>query len=157
MGAVLQKDYERPKGVALEDEFRRRNIAFYWVENGGVVFAEKYISSSLAALLVATEPFWIVLLSWLWLKKARPNWKVALGLAIGFFGVWLLIGGQTGKTRRKNSGSMQLFGTFAVIGAAMCWATGSIYGLRSPVPKSAIQTSGMQMFSGGFGAAVSSV
>ena len=33
--------------------------------------------------------------------------------------------------------------------AAFSWATGSIYGLRSPVPKSSILTAGMQMFSGG--------
>jgi drug/metabolite transporter (DMT)-like permease len=116
--------------------------------NGGVVFAERHISSSLAALLVATEPFWIVLLSWLWLKKSRPNLKVALGLALGFFGVWLLISGQT-AVANESAGSMQLFGTIAVIAAAFSWATGSIYGLRAPVPKSAILTSGMQMLAGG--------
>ena len=33
--------------------------------------------------------------------------------------------------------------------AALSWATGSIYGLRAPVPKSSLQTAGMQMFSGG--------
>jgi drug/metabolite transporter (DMT)-like permease len=36
--------------------------------NGCVVFAQHYIPSSLAALLVATEPLWIVVLGWLWLK-----------------------------------------------------------------------------------------
>ena len=35
--------------------------------NGGVVFAENYFI--VLPLLVATEPFWIVLLSWLWLKN----------------------------------------------------------------------------------------
>ena len=115
--------------------------------NGGVVFAEKYISSSLAALLVATEPFWIVLLSWLWLKKSRPNLKVVAGIAFGFFGVWLLISGQTGMAAASDS--MQFFATIAIIGAAISWAIGSIYGLRSPVPKSSVLTAGMQMFSGG--------
>jgi drug/metabolite transporter (DMT)-like permease len=116
--------------------------------NGGVVFAEHHISSSLAALLVATEPFWIVLLSWLWLGRTRPNLKAVSGLALGFFGVWLLISGQTASSANSDY-SMQIFGAIAVIAAAMCWATGSIYGLRAPVPKSAILTSGMQMFSGG--------
>ncbi len=146
--ARFAKDYERPKLVHWKTGLVVGTLLLLG-GNGGVVFAERYISSSLAALLVATEPFWIVLLSWLWLKGTRPNLKVALGLAIGFFGVWLLIGGQPANPAAANSGSMQLFGTLAVIGAAMCWATGSIYGLRSPVPKSAIQTSGMQMFSGG--------
>lgn len=116
--------------------------------NGCVVFAEHYISSSLAALLVATEPFWIVLLSWLWLKKERPNLKVVSGLAIGFVGVWLLINGQ-GAKGAANSDSMQSFGAVVVIIAALSWATGSIYGLRAPVPKSSLLTAGMQMFAGG--------
>jgi drug/metabolite transporter (DMT)-like permease len=119
--------------------------------NGGVVFAERYISSSLAALLVATEPFWIVLLSWLWLKGMRPTWKVVLGLAVGFFGVWLLISGQgaSGGAQQQAAGSMHLIGAIAVIAAGLSWAIGSIYGLRASVPKSSFLTAGMQMFSGG--------
>ncbi len=144
--ARFSKDYEKPKAVHWRTSFIVGTLLLLG-GNGGVVFAEHYISSSLAALLVATEPFWIVLLSWLWLKKSRPNLKVALGLAIGFFGVWLLIGGQTANA--SAFGSMQFWGTLAVIGAAMSWAIGSIYGLRSPVPKSSLQTAGMQMFSGG--------
>jgi drug/metabolite transporter (DMT)-like permease len=145
--ARFSKDYESPKAAHWKTSFIVGTLLLLG-GNGGVVFAERYISSSLAALLVATEPFWIVLLSWLWLKGARPNWKVALGLAIGFFGVWLLINGQHSNAS-ETSGAMQIFGTLAVIGAAMSWATGSIYGLRSPVPKSSLQTAGMQMFSGG--------
>ncbi|HZF38622.1 MAG TPA: EamA family transporter, partial [Blastocatellia bacterium] len=36
-----------------------------------------------------------------------------------------------------------------VIAAALCWATGSIYGVRAPAPKSPILASGMQMLAGG--------
>ena len=147
MWARFAKDYERPKAAHWKTSFIVGTLLLLG-GNGGVVFAERYISSSLAALLIATEPFWIVILSWLWLKGARPNLKAALGLAIGFFGVWLLINGQN-NGGAANVSSMQFWGILAVIGATMAWATGSIYGLRSPVPKSSIQTSGMQMFSGG--------
>lgn len=145
--ARFSKDYEKPKAVHWKTSLIVGTFLLLG-GNGGVVFAEKYISSSLAALLVATEPFWIVLLSWLWLKKDRPNYKVVLGIVLGFFGVWMLISGQAAEVA-ANSGSMQFFGTIAVIAAALCWATGSIYGLRAPVPKSSILTAGMQMFSGG--------
>ena len=145
--ARLSKDYETPKPVHWRSSIIVGTLLLLG-GNGGVVFAERHLSSSLAALLVATEPFWIVLLSWLWLKGARPNWKVALGLAIGFFGVWLLISGQD-TSGAAQSGSMQLFGTIAVIAAALSWATGSLYGLRAPAPKSSFLTAGMQMFSGG--------
>ncbi len=151
-GAVLMiwarfaKDYEKPKAAHWKTSFIVGTLLLLG-GNGGVVFAQHYISSSLAALLVATEPFWIVLLSWLWLGKSRPTLKTVAGIALGFFGVWLLIQGQSNGF--ASSGSMQFFGTLAVMGAALSWATGSIYGLRAPAPKSSILTAGMQMFSGG--------
>jgi len=145
--ARFSKDYETPKAAHWKTSFIVGTLLLLF-GNGGVVFAEKYISSSLAALLVATEPFWVVLLSWLWLGKARPNLKVVGGLILGFIGVYLLIGGQPVQDANAD-GSMQLFAAIAIVLSAMCWATGSIYGLRSPVPKSAILTAGMQMLAGG--------
>ena len=143
--ARLSKDYEKPSFTHWRTSFIVGTLLLLG-GNGGVVLAQHYISSSLAALLVATEPFWIVLLSWLWLKGSRPNWKVALGLLIGFVGVYLLIGGQ-GNSAENGTG--QILGAFLVIAAAFSWATGSMYGLRATTPKSSLLTSGMQMLSGG--------
>ena len=112
-GAVLliwarfTKDYEPPKPVHWKTSFIVGTLLLLG-GNGGVVFAEHHISSSLAALLVATEPFWIVLLSWLWLGKSRPNLKTVLGIAVGFFGVWILINGQP-VNNSSSSSSMQFF------------------------------------------------
>ena len=143
--ARFSKDYEKPSFKHWRTSFIVGTLLLLG-GNGGVVIAQHYISSSLAALLVATEPFWIVLLSWLWLKGARPNWKVALGLLIGFVGVYLLIGGQGNSS---ENGSGQIFGAFLVVAAAFSWATGSMYGLRATTPKSSALTAGMQMLSGG--------
>jgi drug/metabolite transporter (DMT)-like permease len=148
--ALFSKDYEKPSAAHWRTSLIVGTLLLLG-GNGGVVFAEHYISSSLAALLVATEPFWIVLLGWLWLKGARPNLKVALGLFIGFVGVWLLIGGQNtgGGAVTTANASMQIISAIVIMAAALSWALGSIYGLRSPVPKSALMTAGMQMISGG--------
>ncbi len=140
----FSKDYQKPTLAEWRASFVI-GVLLFLGGTGGVVMAQHYITSGLAALLVATEPFWIVLLSWLWLKGARPHWKVALGLLIGFAGVYLLIGGA-GKA---VSGANQPYGVFLVIAAALCWATGSIYGVRAPASKSPILASGMQMLSGG--------
>lgn len=145
VAARFTKDYERPTWAQWKTSFVVGTLLLLG-GNGAVVLAEHYVSSSLAALLVATEPFWIVLLSWLWLKGARPNWKVALGLLIGFVGVYLLVGGQ-GSSSAGNSN--QLFGTLLIVGATICWATGSLYGLNAPVAKSSVLNSGMQMLCGG--------
>src|ERR1044072_5467598 len=140
-GAVLMiwarfaKDYERPKAAHWKTSFIVGTLLLLG-GNGGVVFAEHHISSSLAALLVATEPFWIVLLSWLWLKGTRPNLKAVLGIAVGFFGVWLLINGQATGGAAVSNDSMQLFATIAIILAAFSWATGG----------AAVSNDSMQLF-----------
>jgi drug/metabolite transporter (DMT)-like permease len=142
----FSKDYVRPTFTQWRSSFVVGTLLFLG-GTGGVVIAEYYITSSLAALLIAIEPTWIVLLSWLWLKRPRPNLKVALGLLLGFIGVYLLIGGNS--TGVAGNGPNQIFGTVLVIAAAFCWATGSIYGMRAPVPKSPILAAGMQMLAGG--------
>jgi drug/metabolite transporter (DMT)-like permease len=142
----FSKDYRKPTLTQWRASFIVGTLLFLG-GTGGVVIAEHHITSGLAALLVATEPFWVVLLSWLWLKGARPDWRVALGLLIGFAGVYLLIDG--GGAGQAGNEANQLFGMVLVIAAALCWATGSIYGVRAPASNSPILASGMQMLAGG--------
>lgn len=146
--ATRTSDFEMPKAAHWRTSIIAGTLLLL-IGNGGVVIAQHYISSSLAALLVATEPFWIVVLSWLWLKNSRPDRRVTLGLIVGFIGVAMLITGQPIDGGFLNGGFYQWAGTFAVIIAAFGWAVGSIYGLKAPVPKSALLTAGMQMISGG--------
>ncbi len=114
--------------------------------NGGVVMAEHYVSSGLAALLVATVPFFVVLLNWLLLRQERPNLKVAGGLLIGFIGVWLLIP----KSGAGGAGTdNQFLGAILLIAASLSWALGSLYGSRAESARSPILGAGMQMLSGG--------
>ena len=113
--------------------------------NGLIVLAERTLPSSLAALLVASEPFWIVLLGWWWLGQARPGGRVVLGLLLGFGGVYLLVGEQLAA----GGGHAQLLGVGLVLAAALSWAAGSIYGLRAPKPRSPVLASGLQMLCGG--------
>jgi drug/metabolite transporter (DMT)-like permease len=140
-------DYEKPTFAQWRTSFIVGALLLLG-GNGAMVVAQHYIPSSMAALLVATEPFYIVLLSWLWLGNNRPNMRAVLGLLVGFFGVFLLINGQ-GGVGAGQIGSGQIIGTLLVIGGAFAWAAGSIYGLRAPAPKSSALGAGMQMLSGG--------
>lgn len=143
--ARFSKGYERPTLRHWRTSFIVGTLLLLG-GNGLVVFAEHYLQSSFAALLIATEPLWIVLLSWAWLGHGRPNWKVALGLVIGFLGVWLLISGRA--ITGDNGAGSQWIGIVAVLFASLSWAAGSIYGLRGVTPKSPVLTAGMQMISG---------
>ncbi len=109
--------------------------------NGCVVWAEQHVDSGLAALLISTEPLWIVILVWLRTGRKRPDWRVMAGLGLGFVGLMLLV--------RPGSGSVNAAGAAALVLASLSWAWGSIYGQRAPLPASPLATTGMQMLSGG--------
>lgn len=111
------------------------------VGNGAVVWAEQHVDSGLAALLISTEPLWIVILVWLRTGRKRPDWRVIAGLVLGFVGLMLLV--------RPGSGSINALGAGALVLASLSWAWGSIYGQRAPLPTSPLATTGMQMLSGG--------
>jgi drug/metabolite transporter (DMT)-like permease len=79
-----------------------------------------------------------------------------LGLVAGFIGVALLVVGQDAGAAGSSS-YYQTLATLSIIVATMCWAAGSIYGLRAPVPRSSLLTAGMQMLAGGSVLMVASV
>lgn len=144
--ARFSPGYEKPKAVHWRTSFIVGALLL-GIGNGGVVVAEHYISSSLTALLVATTPFWMVLLGWVFMGKGRPTLKASLGLLIGFIGVALLISGRGGAT--ETGGDSQLLGIVLVLFATLGWAIGSLYGTKAQVAKGTLLAAGMQMLSGG--------
>jgi len=113
--------------------------------NGLVALAEKNIPSSIAALVISTSPFWLVLFEALRSGGVKPNWQSILGLVIGFGGVFLLIGPAS------ITGSEQHFNTLSVILlliAPVLWSMGSIYAKGADMPQSGLLSTGMQMLTG---------
>jgi drug/metabolite transporter (DMT)-like permease len=58
-----------------------------WGGNGGVMLAEQYVPSSLAALIIAMVPLWMVLLNWGWGEHTRPSIGTMLGVGLGLVGI----------------------------------------------------------------------
>ena len=114
--------------------------------NGGVTWAEKYVASGFAALLVATEPLWVVVLIWA-LTHRRPNAKVLLGVMIGLAGVALLVSDGFGPG--TGGSTLSLIGGGVVLLAGLAWAIGSVYSNRNPISAPTSMVAGMQMLSGG--------
>lgn len=113
--------------------------------NGGVTWAEQRVPSGLAALLIATEPLWIVLLDWLRPSGTRPTRAQIGGIALGFGGVLVLLRPAGGLTTDR----VDLVGTGVILLAAVSWAIGSLYARGAALPASGAQASGMQMLAGG--------
>jgi drug/metabolite transporter (DMT)-like permease len=141
---------DETNGIRLSSEQWRRAFVIgallLLCGNGGVTWAERYLPSGLTALLVATEPLWVVIMNWAWSGK-RPNAKVFVGLFAGLAGVALLVSG--GLTGTNASGPMSLIGAGVVILAGFAWASGSVYSLRRPVQASPVLAAGSQMLTGG--------
>jgi drug/metabolite transporter (DMT)-like permease len=114
--------------------------------NGGVVWSERYVATGLAALLVSTEPLWVVILNWA-ISRQRPNWKVLLGILIGLVGVAMLVGDGLSSNGQSK---WTLVAGGVVLVAAFSWAAGSVYSSRRPLKVSTLMAAGMQMLAGGF-------
>lgn len=112
--------------------------------NGCVTWAVQYVPSSMAALLVASEPMWLVLAAWACFGGSRPGLRTSLGLATGLLGVGLLVAPQGGGF---NAGV--LAGSLAILLAAVAWAVGSLFLRTADLPSSPSLATGMQMLTGG--------
>jgi drug/metabolite transporter (DMT)-like permease len=111
--------------------------------NGGVVWAEQFVPSALAALLVATVPLWMALID-VFLGRHRPSVVETGGILVGFGGVVLLIGSPSTSAHGMNS-----YGAAALLLASLSWAAGSLYGRNAKLPASQLLGTAMEMLTGG--------
>ena len=140
----LRRNGERPSARNWREAFLLGGF-FFLGGNGAVVWAERRVPSGLASLLIATMPFWVVLLDWARPHGSRPPAIVVLGMALGFAGLLLLVplGARGGDALINPLGALVL-----VLGA-LSWATGSLYALHAELPESLLLSSGMEMIAGG--------
>lgn len=115
--------------------------------NGGVVFAEQWIPSGLAAVLVASAPFWMVGVEALLKSGERPHAGAFVGLVIGFAGILVLVWPElhlgSADSRRF------LAGVLAVQIACIGWSLGSSYSKRQSPGENVIGLTAVQMLLGG--------
>ena len=108
--------------------------------NGLVSVAEQKVSSSVAALIIASVPLWVILLRTL--TGDRVSRGTLVGVAIGFVGVAMLVlpGGDS---------NANLAGLLTLVVAAASWASGSFFSSRLPLPRDPFVSTAAQMVTGG--------
>lgn len=113
--------------------------------NGLVSWAEQFIPSGIAALVIATVPLSLVIMEGLRPGGVQPTWQAIVGLVIGFIGIFILAGPAeiSGSTTELNP-----FGVVALLSATVLWASGSIYSKSADLPKAALVSTGAQMLLG---------
>ena len=110
--------------------------------NGGVVLAELFIPSGVAAVLVATMPIWLALFDAI-LTRRSPSRLVIGGLMAGIVGVAILL------APLDELDAINPIGVGLVLLAEISWAAGSVYAKRAPLPRSALLGTGLEMLAGG--------
>ena len=115
--------------------------------NGGVTISEQYIDTGLAAVIVATVPIYIVLLSWATGATPRPRLPVLLGLAGGFIGVGILM--VPSMHFSANESRHPGIGMLILLVASLLWSIGSLYSRSAKNADSPFLAAGQQMICGG--------
>jgi drug/metabolite transporter (DMT)-like permease len=82
----------------------------------------------------------MVVLDW-----KRPTARTIAGLALGILGIAILVGPE----RLAGGQRFDLVASLALVGSSFCWAVGSIYTRKAPLPDSKFLATAMQMLAGG--------
>jgi len=115
--------------------------------NGGVVWAEQWVVSGIAALLVATAPLWMILIDTLHPHGLKYNHWVFLGILLGFAGIFILIH----PFQSRHQVDIHMIGAVVLIFASLFWSIGSLYSRHAKLPSSPLLGTGMEMLTGGGG------
>lgn len=90
-----------------------------------IAWAEQTVDASLATILNSTSPIFIFLLAMILRLEGERTWRKFLGVAFGFAGIVLVIGGDAlqGLTR-------ELMAQLVIVGATVCYAGAAVFGRR---------------------------
>ncbi|WKZ35472.1 MAG: EamA family transporter [Anaerolineales bacterium] len=115
--------------------------------NGLVSWAEQFIPSGIAALVISSVPIFLVIGEALRPGGVKPNWQAILGILIGFAGIYVLVG----PSKDTDGMVLNVFGVVALLSACVLWTFGSIYSKNADLPKSVLMSTGAQMLMGSVG------
>jgi drug/metabolite transporter (DMT)-like permease len=140
------------RGERLPDRTRWPGLALMaflllGLGNGFVVYAENYVPSGLAAVLVASSPFWMAGVEALLRDGERLRASTLAGLLVGFGGIVVLVWPEITRAATPQNGF--LGGVIALQIAALGWALGSAYSRRHARQDHVLGTTALQMLAGG--------
>jgi drug/metabolite transporter (DMT)-like permease len=114
---------------------------FFLGGHGSLHWAEQHVGSGLAALLIATEPMFILVLAWM-SGQQKISRVSALGLGLGVAGVAILMGVEA--TTRGSS----LLGMLAVLAGSLSWSAGVVISPKVKLPTDAVARTAVPLVCG---------
>lgn len=115
---------------------------------GSVTWAEQYISSTEAAIIIASEPFWFILVD----KKNRSFYfsnKLAIsGLLLGFVGLLIFFKDSLFHSEAGALAGIRTIAFILLVFTALVWVLGSLYS-KKPTGESLFMNVSQQLIFGG--------
>jgi drug/metabolite transporter (DMT)-like permease len=152
IAAAILVIYLRLRGEPLPPRSRWGGIALMgflllFVGNGGVAYAELWVPSGLAAVLVATAPFWMAGVERASGSGEKLGAQTIVGLLIGFLGILVLVWPEL--SMGSSDSRRFLLGVVLLQIASFGWSLGSSYSRRFARQDHVLGTTALQMFAGG--------
>lgn len=116
--------------------------------NCTLAYAERYVPTGLAALLIAIIPLWFLVLDTLLLGDHHLSPRGLLGLALGIAGTAVLLWPDLAATGSLHR--MQFWFSLALLGGSFSWALGSVFSKRWRIDSS-LSAAGWEMTFAGLG------
>lgn len=110
-----------------------------------LAWAEKYIPSGLAALIVAVVPIWVAIIEAFILKTDRLSLRGVAGLGLGLAGLAVLLWPRLVATRAGHMSAIELIAAVSLLGGSLSWALGSVYSRRWDFGVNAFVATGWEM------------
>ena len=114
---------------------------FFLIGHGTLHWAEQRVASGLAALLIATEPMFILVLAWA-TGQQRISRISALGLGAGIVGVAILTGVEL------SSKDASVLGIVAVLTGSLSWSAGVVISPKLKLPADALARTALPVVCG---------
>ncbi|MCB0746738.1 MAG: EamA family transporter [Ignavibacteriae bacterium] len=138
------------RGVKLPPKSELKHLMLIGVmliglANGFLVYAEQWIPSGLASLLITTMPFWIVGMESFLPSGPKFNKIFFVGLVIGFIGVATIFINDFENLFEPN----YMFGILCILASILVWASGSVYAKHKRFESNPIMRASIQMITAG--------
>jgi len=111
--------------------------------NGTLAWAEQYVPTGYAALLIAVTPIWFLVLETFVFRGDRLARPGIIGLALGVVGIGILVWPKI--AHRDALGPMQLIGSVSLMFSSFSWAVGSVLSRKWQMKVDPLVATGWEM------------
>lgn len=150
----IARKEKRPDAVSIsKNAFAGILMLFFGTTS--LIWAEQYLPAGLCSIIIATTPFWFVMLD-------KKHWKanfsdkfIIIGLIVGLSGIVMLSANKGSMNLEGNK--LQVISFFILLCGSMMWSIGSLYSKYSVTNGSTSIKASIQMMAAGITALIVSL